>query len=121
MGSTHHNKPQANGILREAKSIILTILAPTSIFLLAQAGTADPAFSSSIFSGAQTGDTCAIIIFAIWSLAFSIGGWYILVDQRTFGLKKFVRKNTFAIYILFFASIVLSILFLNSVLTDICI
>ena len=108
-------------MMSETKTIVLTILAPTSIFLLAQAGTADPAFSSSIFSAVQTKDSCAILIFAIWSLVFSIGGWCTLVDQETFGLKKFVTKNAFAVYILFIASIILSILFLSSVLTDICI
>jgi hypothetical protein len=82
-----------------------------------QAGTDDPAFSSSILSVVQTRDSYAILIFAIWSLIFSLGGWYVFVDLETLGLKKFVTKNAFALYILFLASIILSILFLSSVLT----
>ena len=120
MGSKHSNTSQDNNNLRETKTTILTILAPTSIFLLTQAGTADPAFSSGIFSGAQTREVCAIIFFAIWSLLFSIGGWYILVDQKTFGLKKRFSKNAFGVYILLIAFVVLSISLLNLVITGIC-
>jgi hypothetical protein len=101
----------------ETKTILLTILAPTSIFLLAQAGTANTIFSSNIFSALQTSGSIEILIFSIWSLVFSIGGWYVFVDKKTFGLKKFAIKNSFALYILFLAFIILSIIFLRSALT----
>lgn len=100
--------------MSDIKSIILTILAPTSIFLFAQTGTVDPAFSSSVFSVVQTSESCVILIFSIWSLVFSIGGWYVFVDQETLGLKRFGTKNILAVYMLFIATIVASILFLNS-------
>ncbi len=119
MTASNKNKHRIINITSETKIIILTILAPASIFMFAQAGKADQAFSSSIFSAIQTNESCAILLFAIWSLIFSIGGWYFFVDHKTFGLKKFVTKNTFAVYIMFLASIILSIIFLSSVLPDI--
>ena len=110
MGTANKNKSRIYNITSETKSIILIILAPTSIFLLAQTGKADPGFSSSIFS---------ILLFAIWSLIFSIGGRYFFVDPKTFGLKKHVAKNAFAVYIMFLASIILSLTFLCSALPNI--
>ena len=119
MGPVNKNKRQPD-MMSETKSIILTILAPTSLFMIAQAGKADPSLSSSIFSTIQTSDSCAILLFSIWSMIFTIGGWYAFVDKETFGLKEFATKNAFAVYILFIASIILSIIFLDFALTNPC-
>ena len=107
-----------NNAMNETKNILLTILAPTSIFLLAQIGAADQAFSTGMLSAIQSSDTRAILIFAIWSLIFSIGGWHLLVDQKTYALKNFVTKNAFTAYILFLTSIIASIFFMMSLLTN---
>jgi len=114
----YHKKP-GRTLISETKNIIFTILASTSIFLFAQTGAPDQAYSSSILSAFQTSESYAILLFAIWSLVFSIGGWCFFVDQETLGLKKFVIKNSFAVYILFIASIILSIFFLIYMLTNI--
>ena len=117
--ASNKNKRRINDSTSETKIIILTILAPASIFMFAQAGKSDQAFSSSIFSAIKTSNSCAILLFALWSLIFSIGGWHFFVDHKTCGLKKFVTKNSFAVYIMFLASIILSIIFLSSVLPSI--
>ena len=117
---TLHHEKTGRKLKSETINIILSILAPTSIFLFLQTGMSDLAHSSNIFSAFQTSESCAILLFAIWSMVFSIGGWYVFVDRETLGLKKFVTKNSFAVYIIFFASIILSIFFLIYVLTDIC-
>ena len=117
--ASNKNKRRIINITSETKNIILTILAPTSIFLFAQAGKPDQVSPSSTFSAILTSDSYVILIFAVWSLIFSIGGWHIFVDKKTFGLKKTVAKNAFAVYIMFLASIILSLTFLCSVLSNI--
>lgn len=102
--------------MSETRSIILTIIAPTIILLAAQIVPDDPSMRLDIFGAVRTAESFSILVFSAWSLIFSVSGWVFFVDKKTFGLKKAATKKAFAAYMLFLASIILSALFLNTIL-----